>query len=123
MITARRFSICNSASTVLLLLVAASCPNPLFAQEPSGTLRLTINDATTGQPVPARVEIQGADGAYHVAEDALPASGDCGMSDPGSGPVDRAASLEKFFDRVRISNPYTGTTQFYSTGRSSIRLP
>lgn len=123
MITAQRFSICNSASTVVLLLVTASCPNPLFAQELSGTLRLTINDANTGQPVPARVEIQGADGAYHVAEDALPASGDCGMSDPGSGPVDRAASLEKFFDRVRISNPYTGTTQFYSTGRSSIRLP
>jgi hypothetical protein len=123
MITAQRFSICNSASTVLLLLVTASCPNPLFAQESSGTLRLTINDARTGQPVPARVEIQGADGAYHVAEDALPASGDCGMSDPGSGPVDRAASLEKFFDRVRVSNPYTRTTQFYSTGKSSIRLP
>jgi|GEM_PF-1100203 len=123
MITARRLSMCNSASTVLFLLVTVSCPHPLFAQEPSGTLRLTINDATTGQPVPARVEIQGADGTYHVAEDALPASGDCGMGDPGSGPVDQAASLEKFFDRVRVSNPYTGTTQFYSTGKSSIRLP
>src|SRR5581483_7645419 len=102
MITARRLSMCNSASTVLFLLVTVSCPHPLFAQEPSGTLRLTINDATTGQPVPARVEIQGADGTYHVAEDALPASGDCGMGDPGSGPVDQAASLEKFFDRVRV---------------------
>jgi hypothetical protein len=123
MITARRFSLRNCASTTLLLLVTASLQNPLFAREPSGTLRLTINDAETGQPVPARVEIQGADGAYHVAEDALPASGDCGMGDPGSGPVDQAASLEKFFDRVRVSNPYTGTTQFYSTGTSSIRLP
>jgi hypothetical protein len=123
MITARRVSICNSASALLLLLATASCPNPLFAQELTGTLRLSINDAGTGQPVPARVEIQGADGAYHVAEDALPASGDCGMGEPGSGPVDQAASLEKFFDRARLSNPYTGTTQFYSTGKSSIRLP
>ena len=58
-----------------------------------------------------------------MAEDALPASGDCGTGDPGSGPVDQAASLEKFFDRLRVSNPYMGTTQFYSTGKSSIRLP
>jgi hypothetical protein len=123
MITARRFSISRSASTALLSLLTASWPSSLFAQEPSGTLRLTINDATTGQPVPARVEIQGADGTYQLAEDALPASGDCGMDDPGSGPVDQAASLAKFFDRVRISNPYTGTKQFYSTGESSIRLP
>lgn len=123
MITARRFLLCNSASTILLLLVTASCPKPRFAQEPSGTLRLSINDVVTGQPVPARVEIRGADGAYHVAEDALPASGDCGMDDPGSGPVDQAASLAKFFDRDRISNPYTGTTQFYSAGKSSIQLP
>ena len=102
MITARRYSICNSASTVLLLLVTASYPSPLFAEEPSGTLRLTINDASTGQPVPARVEIRGAGGAYYVAQDALPASGDCGMGDPGSGPVDQAASLAKFFASVEV---------------------
>jgi hypothetical protein len=123
MIRVGRLSIRSSAFTALLLLAAPSFPESLLAQERSGTLRLTIDDAGTGQPVPARVEIRGADGAYYVAEDALPASGDCGMGDPGSGPVDQAASLEKFFDRVRISNPYTGTTQFYSTGRSSIRLP
>lgn len=74
----------------------APFPHLLFAQESSGTLQLTINDVTTGQPVPARVEIHGADGAYHVAEDALPASGDCSMGDPGSGPVDQAASVGKF---------------------------
>lgn len=123
MITVGRLWIRIPAFTVLLLLATASFPDPLRAQGPSGTLRLTIKDARTGQPVPARVEIKGADGAYYVAEDALPASGDCGMGDPGSGPVDQAASLEKFFDRVRISNPYTGTTQFYSTGKSSVRLP
>ncbi len=123
MINARRFSLCSSAGTVLLLMVAAPCPNPLFAQQPSGTLRLSIDDAKTGQPVPARVEIRGADGAYYVAEDALPASGDCSMGDPGSGPVDQAASVEEFFDRFRVDNPYTGTSQFYSTGQSSVRLP
>ena len=123
MFTARRFSFGRLASTVLLSLVIVLCPHLLFAQESSGTLQITINDAATGHPVPARVEIQGADGVYHVAADALPASGDCSMGDPGAGPVDQAASVEKFFDRVRVSNPYTGTTQFYSTGKSAIRLP
>lgn len=120
---ARRSSMGSSARMIFLLLVAALRPDPLLAQQLAGTLQLSIDDATTGQPVPARIEIRGADGAYHVAEDALPASGDCSMGDPGSGPVDQAASVSAFFDRVRVRNPYTGTTQFYSTGRSSVRLP
>ncbi len=123
MIRARRILICAYGSAVFLLLSATLVAGPLSAQESSGTLVLTIKDATTGKPVPARLEIKGADGTYHVAQDALPASGDCSMGDPGSGPVDAAASVAKFFDRVAVSNPYTGTTQFYSTGRSSIRLP
>jgi hypothetical protein len=113
----------RSACAVVLLSVAASSPSPLFAQDRAGTLRLSIHDAGTGDPVPTRIEIRGADGAYYVAEDALPAHGDCAMGDPGSGPVDRAASVAPFSDRVRLDNPYTSTPQFYSTGRSSIRLP
>ena len=122
MISARRL-LCSSACAVALILVSVSFPDPLLAQEFSGTLRLNVSDGATGQPVPVRVEIQGADDAYYVAEDALPASGDCSMGDPGSGPVDQAASVPAFFDRVRISNPYTDTTQFYSTGTSTVRLP
>ncbi len=105
MIRARRILICAYGSAVFLLLSATLVAGPLSAQESSGTLVLTIKDATTGKPVPGRLEIKGADGTYHVAQDALPASGDCSMGDPGSGPVDAAASVAKFFDRVAVSNP------------------
>ena len=84
-------------------------------------LRLTITDAATGEMVPARVEIVGKNGGYHVAEDALLVGGDCDMSDQGAGYVDLRSTLAGFTDR--IDNPYAKSTQFYSDGKSSIRLP
>lgn len=84
-------------------------------------LRLTIKDAATGETVRARIEIEGADEAYHVAQNALPVGGDCDMSDQGAGYVDLESTLASFSDR--INNPYAGSTQFYSDGTSSIRLP
>jgi hypothetical protein len=108
---------------VLLVLTIAWPLQPLFAEEAPGTLRLTIKDGATGRLVPARVEILGADEVYYVAEDALELTGDCEMSDPRSGPVDAAASLAKFSGGDRIANPYTRSTQFYSSGKSSVRLP
>lgn len=99
------------------------CPlvSPLFAIEPTSTLQLTIIDEVTGKPAPARVEIQGADEAYHVAVDALRVGGDCDMSDEGAGFVDLDSTLAGFVDR--IDNPYTKSTQFYSDGTSSVSLP
>jgi len=123
MIAARPFTLPGFASVALLVLAVVAPPHPLFAEARTGALRLTIKDAATGQPVPARVEILGADGAHHVADDALELTGDCEMSDPGSGAVDAAASLAKFSGGDRIFNPYTRSTQFYSTGTSSVRLP
>ncbi len=84
-------------------------------------LHLTIKDAATGEAVPARLEIQGADGSYHVARDALQVGGDCDMSDQGAGFVDLASTLAGFSDRIH--NPYAMSTQFYSSGKSSIQLP
>lgn len=92
----------------------------LAAQQPLGTLLLTITDES-GTPVPARVEVRGADGTFYVAEDALPVGGDCDMSDLGAGLNDLASVLAAFSDRVE--NQYTGSTQFYSGGESSIRVP
>jgi hypothetical protein len=86
-----------------------------------GTLKLKIVDAATEQEVPARVEIRGADDAYYVAADALRVGGDCDMSDEGAGYRDLAITLASFSDR--IENPYTASTQFYSTGTSSVPLP
>ena len=102
-------------------LTAVSFPTALFAENLGGTLQLSIMDATTGEVVPARVEILGADDAYHVAEDALLVGGDCDMSDRGAGYVDLPTTLAGFSDR--IENHYTNSTQFYSDGRSTIRLP
>ena len=96
-------------------------PCYLAAQQGTGTLRLTIVDEETGSAVPARVEIRSADGAYNIAQDALPVGGDCDMSDLGAGLADLALVLAAFSDRVE--NPYTRSVQFYSDGESSIQLP
>lgn len=89
----------------------------------AGTLLLTVEEAETGTAVPARVEVRGADGRYVVADDALPYGADCRMSEPGAGLLDDAASVQPFDGRLEIENPYTGSTQFYSTGRSTLTLP
>ncbi len=123
MIRPIRFMCRISAAAAAAVLTLACIADPLSAAESTGTLRLTIRDAATGEPVPARVEVRGADGAYHVAEDALRYTGDCSMSEPGSGIVDEAASLAPFADRVRLDNPYTRSAQFYSSGTSSVRMP
>ena len=103
-------------------LVALAAGALLFAAEASaGTLHLTIRDAATGSAVPARVEVRTADGAYHVAGDALRVGGDCDMSDEGAGFVDLASTLAGFSDR--LYNPYSMSTQFYSDGTSSLELP
>ena len=100
-------------------VLAASLAAPVQA----GTLTLTLEDAESSATVPARVEVQGADGSYVVAADALPYASDCRMSKPGAGLLDDAASVQPFTGRLAIENPYTDSTQFYSTGRSTITLP
>ncbi|NNL84387.1 MAG: hypothetical protein HKP27_01985 [Myxococcales bacterium] len=121
MTSARSSSIFGYIGAVALTL---ACLSSLDAgAEPAGTLTLAITDGAGGAPLPARVEIRGADGAYYVAGDALRYVGDCGMSEPGSGYVDEAAALARFSDRIPIDNPYSRSTQFYSAGKSSVRLP
>ncbi len=85
------------------------------------TLVLTVIDDSTGKPTPARVEILASDEQYYVADDALPAGGDCDMSDKGAGLVDLETTLASFSEE--IWNPYRKSTQFYSSGESKIRVP
>jgi hypothetical protein len=106
-------------SAVLLVSVAL----PISAEASNGTLLLTIKDATTGMPAPARVEVQDANGASFVAADALEFGADCSMGEPDAGPVDQAASLPSFTGKDWFTNPYTNTVQFYTTGKSSVSLP
>ena len=90
MIAVKLLSMRTSGVAVFLLFGLCSFSHTLSANGQMGRLQLTITDTTTGETAPARVEIQGADGAYHVAEDALQVGGDCDMSDQGAGYVDLA---------------------------------
>jgi hypothetical protein len=114
-------SVLSQTRRLVWAVAFAALSAPAFAAEPTATLRLTIKDAATGEAVPARVEVRGADGSYHVARDALRVGGDCDMSDRGAGFVDLESTLAGFSDRIH--NPYAMSTQFYSGGTSSLQLP
>jgi len=95
---------------------------PAYAQELIISFNLYVIDKITGQPTPARLEVRGSDGKYYVAEDAVPIGGDCTMSDFPKVLIDKVASVE-FADRVSFRNPYTKTSQFYSSGQSLLKVP
>ncbi len=98
-------------------LVLSINVSPVVGAE-SGTLKLTIRDAATGELVPARLHVKDASGMYRVANDAMMFGGDCDMSDAGAGYTNLVEALRGFTDR--LENPYTGTTQFYTEGTSEI---
>ena len=116
-----RAIVVSSWRLALATILAMGMVQSVLAQGRPGTLQLTILDAESAEPVPARVEIVSEDGTYHVAEDAVRIGGDCDMSDDGAGYTDLASALAGFQDR--LENPYTRSTQFYSDGRSRIQLP
>ncbi len=99
-----------------------------FAQADArpGTLTLTIVDGDSGQPTPARVELLDKQGRAYVARDALLVAGDCEMHYGGVAQEDaRPWTLERALSLLtkEFHNPYTGTTQFYSAGKSVVSLP
>ena len=90
------------------------------AESAPGTVRLSILDRATGEPVAARVHVKDASGRFVVADDALRFGGDCDMSDAGAGYTTLPAALAGFSDR--LENPYTGSTQFYADGRATLTI-
>ena len=84
-----------------------------------GSLELTIFDAVSQQPTPARVELLDKQGEAYVARDALPIDVSGCDTTPARLTLERAVALLA----KKIHNPYTETTQFYSVGRSEISLP
>ena len=86
----------------------------------TGTLILTILDAQSGEPTPARVEVLDQKGTGYVAEDAIPVGGD---------PKDRkeawAGTAEEALARLNpeVTNRFSRTLQFYSSGSSRLVLP
>ena len=90
------------------------------AANEGSTLKLSIVDAASGQPTPARVEVLDPAGKPYVADDALLVGP--GYSDrktPWEGNLGQALALLS----KSVENPYTRTTQFYSTGNSKVALP
>ena len=110
-----------SPTAIFLMFALCSISNTQLVSAQTGTLELTVFDRATDEIVPARVEIQGSDEVYYVAEDALLVGGDCDMSDQGAGLFDLKSTLASF--SRKIENPYTKSIQFYSTGKSLIHLP
>jgi hypothetical protein len=103
------------------LMVGWAIAGSLSAAQPkSGTLDLAISDKPGGPATPARVELLDAAGKAYVADDAiLVGPGYPDRVAPWQGDLARALS---YLARP-IDNPYTRTTQFYSTGTSRITLP
>jgi hypothetical protein len=90
------------------------------AANEGSSLKLSIVDAASGQPTPARVEVLDAAGKPYVAEDALLVGpGYSDRRNPWNGNLDQALGLLS----KSVENPYTRTTQFYSAGNSRVALP
>jgi hypothetical protein len=95
---------------VLLCLALAGCSG---GAESTTTIRVV--DAQTGEPLPARLELQGPAGRYVVPETALGLTLQCATAPP--------AEWAAGFVRTRtLDNPHTGTEQFYAAGPIEIAL-
>jgi hypothetical protein len=112
----------GGAATGLALLAVCTSACGGAVVEP-GALELTLRDASSGGPTPARVELLGEDDRPVVPEDALAVFGDCG-SVPLHNWVPGLSGVQVLGNRHRdVPNPFTGTEQFYADGAISIRLP
>ncbi len=96
------------------LVALASCL--ACAPAPSGTLALSVVDAETGAPTPARVELLDERGKAHVPPTALSLTLECFVA-----PLPEWARGLTRSDR--IDNPHTGTTQFYAAQPLRMELP
>jgi hypothetical protein len=106
-------------SITLAIIGLAACTLGPSGRDQRGTLSLSIVDGSTGQPTPARVEVIDGLGNAHVAEDALlVGQGYTDRAHPWEGNAEDALALLS----RDVENPYTLTTQFYSTGTSRLSL-
>jgi hypothetical protein len=93
----------------MLALLAFGC------SAPPGTVEIRVVDEA-GRPTPARLEIRGEDGGFHVADDALTVKNECWTTPPPEWARGLVTARS-------IANPYTGATQFYSDGSARAALP
>ena len=93
----------------------------------NGVLKISIIDDQRGTTTPARVEVVGDKGQYHIASDALPIGGDCGDFQSGSSWKPKKyddstllTAVSKF--QTTIEAPFTEATHFYTTGTATLVL-
>ncbi len=114
----------SSASALLLLTISI----PLGCSKVALELELSVVDGSTGQPIPARLELLAENGKTVVPDDgAVPIAADCGLSPLQSWIVNWVpafAPLQVAWGRTpKFRNPYTETDQFYLDGSATLRLP
>lgn len=111
---------------VLAILIMVAGNISASENKNDATLFLTIQDVESKQVVPARIEVIDAKGTSYIAEDAMLIGGDCGFVPNGVWGEKRydgtlKDALSKF--STSIKPPHTETTHFYSSGRSTLKLP
>ena len=112
-----------AAISLLLILTSLACGGGDPPGEEHGTVFLTLRDAATGEPTPARVELLDGKGKAYVPEDALRVSWRC-ASAPFHAWVPGIEVIQGLRSRTRaVPNPYSGTTQFYADGSTRVELP
>ncbi len=113
----------QTGTGVRQLLLALFGASLCWACSDRASLELTLRDAATGEPTPARVELSAADGRQIIPDDTLRVFADCGRI-PFHNWVPWAATAEAMWDRQsEVRNPYTGTSQFYTDGTLTAKLP
>jgi len=101
---------------ITIWILTLLCNLSLNAQ--SNSLLLSIVDDTNGDKTPARVEIRDQQNNFYIADDALPAGGDCDLSDIGAQLTDLESTLKLF--KKEIVYPYHNSIQFYTDGSSTV---
>ncbi len=99
--------------TRAFVLILAAGPFYLGCRPSGPRLELTVVDAATGRPTPARVEVLDDQGLPQIAPDALRVAGDCGWL-PVHNWIGWWARLQMWRAlETEVENPFTGTVQFY----------
>lgn len=103
---------------VFWLATLPPLPEP---EERTGIVHLTTIDSSTEKRTPARVEVRGSDGSFHVADDALRV----GVVLKNDEQPLRVDDLDAYLGtlRQRVYNGWTRSAQFYTSGDCRLTLP
>ena len=97
---------------VLGALLLLACAGDSAGPTGDAPLRIRVVDASTNEPIPARVEVRSATGAFAVPATALLLTLECALAPPSDWPASVGTRA--------LENPHTGTTQFYMNGEIEV---